>query len=57
MSTLATRLQDTLYEQRLSVNAFSKKVGISQQAISKIIRGETLNPKILLRLRPHLVWM
>lgn len=45
MSTLATRLQDTLYEQRLSVNAFSKKVGISQQAISKIIRGETLNPK------------
>lgn len=39
MSTLATRLQDTLYEQRLSVNAFSKKVGISQQAISKIIRG------------------
>ena len=45
MSTLATRLQDTLYEQRLSVNAFSKKVGISQQAISKIIRGETLTPK------------
>lgn len=45
MSTLATRLQDTLYEQRLSVNAFAKKVGISQQAISKIIRGETLNPK------------
>ncbi len=45
MSTLATRLQDTLYEQRLSVNAFSKKVGISQQANSKIIRGETLNPK------------
>ena len=28
MSTLATRLQDTLYEQRLSVNAFSKKVVI-----------------------------
>lgn len=50
MSDLATRLQDKLYEQRLSVNAFSKKVGVSQQAISKIIRGETLNPKNILEI-------
>lgn len=50
MSDLATRLQDKLYEQRISVNAFSKKVGVSQQAISKIIRGETLNPKNILEI-------
>lgn len=50
MPDLATRLQNKLYEQRLSVNAFSKKVGISQQAISKIIRGETLNPKNILEI-------
>ncbi|WP_406812452.1 XRE family transcriptional regulator [Histophilus somni] len=45
MSNLATRLQDTLYAQRLSVNSFAKKVGVSQQAISKIVRGETRSPK------------
>lgn len=50
MSDLAARLQDKLYEQRISVNAFSKKVGVSQQAISKIIRGETLNPKNILEI-------
>ena len=50
MSDLATRLQDKLYEQRISVNAFSKKVGVSQQAISKIIRGKTLNPKNILEI-------
>ena len=50
MSDLATRLQDLLHENRLSVNAFSKLVGVSQQAISKIVRGETLNPKNILEI-------
>lgn len=50
MSDLATRLQDLLHENRLSVNAFSKQVGVSQQAISKIVRGETLNPKNILEI-------
>ena len=44
MSDLATRLTNLLDENRLSVNAFAKKVGVSQQAIGKIVRGETLNP-------------
>ena len=50
MSDLATRLQDLLHENSLSVNAFSKQVGVSQQAISKIVRGETLNPKNILEI-------
>lgn len=50
MSDLATRLTDLLDENRLSVNAFSKKVGVSQQAIGKIVRGETLNPKNILEI-------
>ena len=50
MSDLATRLTDLLDENRLSVNAFAKKVGVSQQAIGKIVRGETLNPKNILEI-------
>ena len=50
MSDLATRLTNLLDENRLSVNAFAKKVGVSQQAIGKIVRGETLNPKNILEI-------
>ncbi|WP_424404780.1 XRE family transcriptional regulator [Pasteurella sp. PK-2025] len=50
MNTLATRLQDLLQEKGLSRNTFAKKVGITHQAITKIVNGETLNPKNILEI-------
>lgn len=50
MANLATRLQEELYKQRLSINAFAKRIGVSQQAISKIVKGETQNPKNILEI-------
>ena len=50
MSNLSTRFKTLLDEKRLSMNAFAKQVGVSQPAIAKIARGETLNPKNILEI-------
>ncbi|AXP41824.1 TPA: XRE family transcriptional regulator [Haemophilus influenzae] len=45
MSDLSTRLKTLLEEKGLSMNAFSKMVGVSQPAISDIVSGKTRSPK------------
>ncbi|OOF70578.1 repressor [Rodentibacter caecimuris] len=45
MSDLSTRLKTLLDEKGLSMNAFSKLVGVSQPAISDIVSGKTRAPK------------
>lgn len=45
MSDLSTRLNELLKAKKLSKNAFSKMVGVSQPAISDIINGKTRSPK------------
>lgn len=50
MSDLSTRLKTLLDEKRLSMNAFAKRIGVSQPSIAKIVNGETLNPKNILEI-------
>lgn len=50
MSDLSSRLSDLLAKKNLSLNAFAKMVGVTQPAISKIVNGETLNPKYIVEI-------
>lgn len=45
MKTLAERLQFVMNECGISQQGLANLVGVSQQAIGKILRGETLEPK------------
>lgn len=50
MSDLASRLSALLAQKNISMNAFAKRIGVSQRAISKIINGETRDPKNILEI-------
>lgn len=50
MSDLSSRLSNLLAQKNLSLNAFAKMVGVTQPAISKIVNGETLNPKYIVEI-------
>lgn len=45
MQTLADRVRVELSKKRLTQQWLSEKVGVSQQAIAKIVNGETKSPK------------
>lgn len=45
MATLAERLQLAMFKKSISQQRLADIVGVSQQAIGKVIRGETLKPK------------
>ena len=45
MQTLADRVRVELSKKRLTQHWLSEKVGVSQQAIAKIVSGETKSPK------------
>lgn len=50
MPDLSSRLSNLLAQKNLSLNAFAKMVGVTQPAISKIVNGETLNPKYIVEI-------
>ncbi|MFZ7283091.1 XRE family transcriptional regulator [Avibacterium avium] len=50
MQHLGDRLRIELSKKRLSQQWLAEQVGISQQAIAKIINGQTLNPKNILEI-------
>lgn len=50
MSTLAERLQLAMNESSISQQRLANTVGVSQQSIGKIIRGETAEPKKIIEI-------
>ncbi|HGO5853332.1 TPA: XRE family transcriptional regulator [Mannheimia haemolytica] len=50
MSNLAERLQFAIKEQNKSQQWLANHIGVSQQSIGKILKGETLNPKYILEI-------
>ncbi|WP_409500215.1 XRE family transcriptional regulator [Mannheimia glucosida] len=50
MSNLAERLQFAIKEQGKSQQWLANHIGVSQQSIGKILKGETLNPKYILEI-------
>ncbi len=59
--SLAQRLLDIMGEQNLTEAALGKKAGISQQAIHKIVKGETQKPRNLIAIASALnvdpIWL
>lgn len=46
MNCFGINLQKLLEKEDISENEFSKRIGISQQSINKIITGQSLNPRL-----------
>ncbi len=59
--SLAQRLLDVMKEQSITEAALGKKAGVSQQAINKIVKGETQKPRHLISIATALnvdpVWL
>ncbi len=59
--SLSQRLSDIMKEQNITEAALGKKAGISQQAINKIVKGETQKPRNLIAIASALnvdpIWL
>lgn len=59
--SLAERLHQLLKEQKITEVELGKQVGISQQAINKIVKGETQKPRHLIAIAAALqvdpIWL